>query len=242
MLSVGPHWSWRHERGAQYFVGVDVVQGLDAMGSGLFALDLGDDPRRADFTATRLTFVRVSRFGESWTVRLDALGQQSPHVLPYGERFKIGGDRLGRGFEVAEIAGDSGLGAKVELRRSLANAPAVLSGAALYGFYDLGAAFKHDVPGRESAATAGFGLAIGRNRVSSTIELAKPLTHPDVEGRKDVARTAYESPRARPRRDLPRRLARWRLLERNRRPRHRPLPTYRASARCCSSDRRATLP
>ena len=187
MLSVGPHWSWRHEGGAQYFVGVDLVQGLDAMGSGLTALDVEDDPRRADFTATRLTFARISRFAESWTLRLDALGQQSPHVLPYGERFKIGGDRLGRGFEVAEIAGDSGLGAKVEVRRDLDNAPAVLSGAALYGFYDIGAAFKHDVPGRESAATAGVGFAVQRHRVSSIIELAKPLTHPDVEGRKDLA-------------------------------------------------------
>ena len=187
MLSIGPHWSWRHEGGAQYFVGVDLVQGLDAMGSGLFALDLENDPRRADFTATRFTFARISRFGESWSVRLDALGQQTPHVLPYGERFKIGGDRLGRGFEVAEIAGDEGFGAKVELRRDLDNAPAALRGASLYGFYDIGAAFKQDVPGRESAATSGVGFAIQRNRVSSLVELAKPLTHPDVEGRKELA-------------------------------------------------------
>ena len=41
--------------------------------------------------------------------------------------------------------------------------------------------------GRESAATAGFGLAVQRHRISSLIELAKPLTHPDVEGRKDLA-------------------------------------------------------
>ena len=187
MLSIGPRWGWRHERGAQYFVGVDVVQGLDGLGSDLRALDIEDDLRRADFTLTRVTFTRVSRFGESWTLRLDALGQQTPYILPYGERFKIGGDRLGRGFEVAEIAGDEGLGAKVEVRRSLDNAPAVLSGAALYGFYDIGAAFKNDVPGRESAATAGFGFAVQHRRMSSTIELAKPLTHPDVEGRKDLA-------------------------------------------------------
>ena len=43
------------------------------------------------------------------------------YVLPDSERFKIGGDRLGRGFEVAEIAGDSGIGAKIELRRDLMN-------------------------------------------------------------------------------------------------------------------------
>jgi hypothetical protein len=73
------------------------------------------------------------------------------------------------------------------VRRDLDNAPAVLRGAALYGFYDIGAAFKHDVPGRESAATAGFGFAVQSQRVLSMIELAKPLTHPDVEGRKELA-------------------------------------------------------
>jgi hemolysin activation/secretion protein len=187
MLSVSPRWSWRHEGGAQYFVGLDVMKGLDAMGSGLTALDIEDDPRRADFTLTRLTFTRLSRFGESWSVRLDALGQQTPHTLPYTERFKIGGDRLGRGFEVAEIAGDEGIGAKVELRRTLDNAPTIFSGATLYGFYDVAAAFKHNVPGRESAATAGFGFSLRGGRVSSVIELAKPLTHPDVEGRKELA-------------------------------------------------------
>ena len=43
------------------------------------------------------------------------------------------------------------------------------------------------LPGRESAATAGFGFAVQGRRVSSVVELAKPLTHPDVEGRKDLA-------------------------------------------------------
>jgi hemolysin activation/secretion protein len=189
MLSVSPRWTWRHGGDTQYFVGVDVVKGLDAMGSGLAALDIEEDPRRADFTLTRLTFTRLTRFGDSdsWSVRLDALAQQTPHTLPYGERFKIGGDRLGRGFEVAEIAGDEGIGAKIELRKGLDSAPRTLRGAALYGFYDIGAAFKHDLPGRESAATAGFGFTVQGRRVSSVIELAKPLTHPDVEGRKELA-------------------------------------------------------
>jgi hemolysin activation/secretion protein len=187
MLRVGARSSFRRDSGAQYFVGVDLVKGLDAMGSGLMALDIADDARRADFTLTRLTFTRVSQLGESWSVRLDGFAQQTPHTLPYGERFKIGGDRLGRGFEVAEIAGDQGAGAKVEVRRRLDNAPPILRGAAVYGFYDIGAAFKHDEPGRESAATAGIGFATLAGRVSSIVELAQPLTHPDVEGRKDLS-------------------------------------------------------
>lgn len=187
MLTGGARWTWRQGRSAQYLTSVDLVHGLDALGSGLTALDLASDPRSAEFTLSRFLFTRLSRFPDGWSVRLDALAQQSAYTLPYGERFKIGGDRLGRGFEVAEIAGDQGLGAKVEVRRSLANAPALLRGAALYGFYDIGAAWKQDRPGRESAATGGFGLALQANRLSSTIEVAKPLTHPDVEGRKDLS-------------------------------------------------------
>jgi hemolysin activation/secretion protein len=187
MLSVGPRWLWSNGRSTQYFASVELVQGLDAFGSGLTALDLAEDPRSADFTLTRLTFTRLSRLGELWSVRLDALGQQSADTLPYGERFKIGGDRLGRGFEVAEIAGDHGIGAKVEVRRQLVNGPAPLRNSSVYGFYDVGAAWKQDVPGRESAATAGVGFARNSKRVSGMIELAKPLTHPDVEGREGLS-------------------------------------------------------
>jgi hemolysin activation/secretion protein len=186
MLDVGARWIWRHGQAAQYLATVELVQGLDAFGSGLAALDLTADPRRADFTLSRMTFTRLSRFSGGWSVRLDALAQQTAYTLPYGERFKIGGDRLGRGFEVAEIAGDQGIGAKVEARRSLLGAPAALRNASLYAFYDLGAAWKQDAPGRESAATAGFGFATQGPRLAGTLELAQPLTHPDVEGRKEL--------------------------------------------------------
>ena len=187
LLSVGARWSWRQDVATQYAASVEVVQGLDAFGSGLAALDLTNDPRRADFTLSRMTFTRLARFRDQWSLRIDALSQQTAYALPYGERFKIGGDRLGRGFEVAAIAGDQGIGAKAELRRSLPSAPAALRNASVYGFYDVGVAFKQDVPGRESAATAGFGFATQGSRVTGMVELAQPLTHPDVEGRKKLS-------------------------------------------------------
>ena len=102
---------------------------------------------------TKLQFTELVRFGQRWSVRLDAFGQQSAYVLPDGERYKIGGERLGRGFEVTEIAGDQGLGAKAELRREMSSAAAAVGKTSLYGFYDFAAAWKQDQPGRESAAT-----------------------------------------------------------------------------------------
>ena len=52
MLTVGPRWTWRQGRSTQYLAGIELVKGLDAFGSGLAALDLAEDPRRADFTLT----------------------------------------------------------------------------------------------------------------------------------------------------------------------------------------------
>ena len=53
-----------------------------------------------------------------------------------------------------------------------------------YGFYDFGAAWKQDRPGRESAATAGTGIAIQGGTLTGYLELAAPLTGTDVEGKR----------------------------------------------------------
>ena len=119
-------------------------------------------------------------------MRFDALGQFSSDVLPYSERFKIGGERIGRGFEVTEVAGDRGIGGKVELRRDLSSAARILNRTAVYGFYDFGATWTRDEPRmHESATTGGIGLALNGERLTGYLELAKPFTHADLEGRKD---------------------------------------------------------
>ena len=190
MLKLGLNRNWR--RGTVEYAGtVELVKGLDGLNSELVALDLVDDSRRADFSMTRLNLIRLARFAPNWSWRLDAFAQQSAYVVPYTERFKIGGERLGRGFDVASIAGDQGLGAKLELRRELPGAPRFFGNLAIYGFYDAGATWRQDLPGRDSAATAGFGFAIRDERVSAALDIARPLTRPDVEG-KDDARLFFE--------------------------------------------------
>jgi hemolysin activation/secretion protein len=106
---------------AQFSANLQLRHGLNGLGSGLQAPDLAVDPRRADFFVTLAQATAYRRFAERWSVRFDAFAQTSGYVLPDSERFKIGGDRLGRGFEVAEIAGDRGVGGKLELRRDLLN-------------------------------------------------------------------------------------------------------------------------
>jgi hemolysin activation/secretion protein len=139
-----------------------------------------------DYLITKLQFSELVPFAQSWSARLDAFGQHSAYVLPDVERYKLGNERFGRGFRIAEIAGDQGLGAKAELRRELSGAAAPLGKTSLYGFYDFAAAWKQDQPGGESAATAGIGFALEYWRLAGFIEVAKPLTHADAEGDRDA--------------------------------------------------------
>jgi len=187
ILEGGLRGGWRSEGGTQYSGSVALRQGLDAFGAGLETPFLAHDPRSLDFLTTLASAAVYRRFATDWSVRFDALGQYSDDVLPDSERFKIGGDRLGRGFEVAEFAGDRGVGGKLELRRDLASSDGPLGRLSAYGFYDFGAAWKQDRPGRESATTAGTGLAIQGATLTGYLEVAAPLTGADVEGKRDAS-------------------------------------------------------
>ncbi|HET9474435.1 MAG TPA: ShlB/FhaC/HecB family hemolysin secretion/activation protein [Steroidobacteraceae bacterium] len=187
IIEGGLRASWRGANATQYSTNLLLRKGLDALGAGLQAADLADDPRRVDFLVTQFTASIYRRFATDWSARLDVMSQFSPYVLPDSERFKIGGDRLGRGFEVAEIAGDRGLGGKIELRRDLLNTEGMFGRLSTYGFYDIGAAWKQDLPGRESAATAGLGFALQGAAFIGYCEVAAPLTGPDIEGKNDAS-------------------------------------------------------
>ena len=176
---------WRWSTVTQYAMTIELRQGLDGFGAGLYDATVADDPRRADFTLVRLQMTWLRSLADAWTVRLDGFAQGTGYVLPYSERFKIGGDRLGRGYEVPEIAGDQGLGAKIELRRDLTGASSVIGKTQVYGFYDFGATWKQDTGGRESAATTGIGAARQGEKISGYLEVAMPLTHPDADGSSD---------------------------------------------------------
>jgi hemolysin activation/secretion protein len=171
----------------QWTANLQLRKGLDGLGSGLHAGDLADDPRRADFIVTLMQGSVSRRFADRWTARLDAFAQNSGYVLPDSERFKIGGDRLGRGFEVAEIAGDSGIGGKIDLRREILDTGTMAGRLSAYGFYDIGAAWKQDAPGRESAATAGTGIAMQGAALTGYLEVATPLRGPDIEGKQTAS-------------------------------------------------------
>jgi hemolysin activation/secretion protein len=67
------------------------------------------------------------------------------------------------------------------------NSETFIGRVSAYGFYDFGAAWKDDLPGRESAATAGTGLAVSGAALTGYLEVAAPLTGPDIEGQRKAS-------------------------------------------------------
>jgi hemolysin activation/secretion protein len=187
MVDLGLQRRRQSGRDTQYLYSFDIGFGLDGLGSEIIAHDLIEDPRSTDFAVLRTSSTWVRRLSDRWTARLDGFGQLTTDVLPYLERFKIGGDRLGRGFEVTEIAGDQGIGAKAEVRRRLPRASANFGRPSVYAVYDIGAVWKNDLAGRDSAASGGIGLTTVFRNTTAQIEFAKPLTGPDIEGKNDLS-------------------------------------------------------
>jgi hemolysin activation/secretion protein len=184
-IEAGSTLTWRSE-GNQYLLSMEVEQGLNGFGSGIDIVNAPDDPRREDFSIARLRYVRLAPLNELWSWRIDAYAQTSPHVLPSIKRFKVGGGRIGRGFETAAVSGDRGIGGKTQLGRRVWGDATWLDRADLYGFHDLGSAWRNDAEGRESASSTGLGASLRGGRLSGYLEIAKPLTHADADGRKDT--------------------------------------------------------
>jgi len=184
-LEAGSTLTWReHEK--QYLLGLEFEQGLKGFGSRIDNVSTLADPPTTDFFIGRLRYARLAMLGDLWSWRLDFLAQASPHLLPSIKRFKVGGGRIGRGFEAAAISGDQGVGGTVQLKRQVANGVSWLERADLYGFYDVGSAWRNDASDRESASSAGIGVSLRGGRLSGYLELAKPLTHADADGQKDA--------------------------------------------------------
>lgn len=183
-LELGSTFTWRR-RERQYLLSLELEQGLNGFGSRIESVSAAE-PLEEDFSIARLRYVRLSTLNDLWSWRFDGYAQASPHVLPSIKRFKVGGGRIGRGFEAAALSGDHGVGGKVQLKRRVGNRLDWLERGDLYGFYDLGSAWRNDRSGRESAASAGGGLELREGRLSGYLEVAKPLTHADADGRRDV--------------------------------------------------------
>ena len=172
---------------SQHLVGLDVEQGLRGFGSRIDHFLSPAGAPDADGTILHFRYVHVRRLSEALSLRWDAVAQHSDDVLPSIKRFKVGGGRIGRGFEAAAASGDRGIGNKLELKRSFGDAIRWIERTDIYGYYDLGTTWRNDAPGRESGSSAGIGVAWAADRFTGYLEVAQPLTHADVDGQTDAS-------------------------------------------------------
>lgn len=110
-----------------------------------------------------------------------AQGQYSFSPLLSAEQFGFGGSQLGRGYDPAEILGDSGAAGSVELRMDNYPDKFKISMIQMYMFYDAGVIWnRRDLPGaptKQSATSAGMGFRLAFNKyVSGNFMIAQPLT------------------------------------------------------------------
>ena len=162
-------------------VEMELGQGLNAFGASQAGdPDLSRANGKPDFTKLNLYAARLQVLAPRWSLLAAVNAQYAFADLLAPELFSFGGEPFGRGYDPAELVGDDGLAAKLELRRTDALAAGPLTAATAYGFYDFGYVRQRTpggFPASESAASAGAGLRFDAGRhVSGFVELAKPLT------------------------------------------------------------------
>ena len=133
----------------------------------------------SDFTSVNAFFSRHQHLWDNLGLFMSATGQYSFDTLLSPEEFTLGGERFGRGYNPAELAGDSGLGVTAELQYTVPGPFDFWQSIQGYGFYDFGVVWNRDQreKDRESLASAGLGI---RNQLLENVfidlEVAWPLT------------------------------------------------------------------
>jgi hemolysin activation/secretion protein len=173
-------------------VGFELRQGLQGLGA-----TSDSDPLRSratgrsDFTSLLLEASHSQRFARILALNVGVKAQYAFDTLLSDEEFLLGGEQYGRGYDSAELTGESGVGVTVELRYQRSTSHRALQFYQPYAFYDAGVVWNDD-PGvneRLSLASAGLGLrAQLYRRFDLAFEIAQPLT-------RDVAAEGDRDPR-----------------------------------------------
>lgn len=181
-LNVGGQLHSYDALGGLHFLSGSLVKGLEVIDSS----EKGDTLSRAnaDPNSTKLEgqYNYEYPLPENFSVFFSAAGQYSLDPLVASEEFSLGGEGIGSAYDAAEIAGDSGAGARMELRYQDMVQDAWIPYYQVYGFYDGGKVWNRDVlPSEkkgESLTSTGVGARMSLPYgLSASVEISKPLTH-----------------------------------------------------------------
>lgn len=136
------------------------------------------------FTKLTLQYARDQALYDRFSAFFQFNGQYSFNPLLSYEQFTWGGSLMGRGYDPAELIGDQGVGASIELRMNIYPGFRFLQDMQLYGYYDIGQVW--DLRNIEltlnhftelSAASAGGGLRFNFNKyITGNFMVTQPLT------------------------------------------------------------------
>lgn len=163
-------------------VGMEVGQGLNVLGARpTGSANLSRPDGHSQFTKLNFEAQRLQTLGGGFNLLLAAIGQYSFSGLLASEEFTFGGAQYGRGFDPAELTGDQGVAAKVEMQWGQSLSQSILRSYQLYAFFDGGAVWQiQPVPGTKwasSATSTGFGIRANvLENYSGYLEVGKPIT------------------------------------------------------------------
>lgn len=136
---------------------------------------------RGDYTKIAATLSRLQAVKGPFSLYGMVRGQWAFNPLLAAEQFTFGGSQQGRGYDVAEIIGDKGVGATLEARYDWAVQKYYLSNIQFYIFYDGGGMWNYKkeggIPTKQTALSTGIGGRFYCTRwVSGNLMWTQPLT------------------------------------------------------------------
>jgi hemolysin activation/secretion protein len=165
--------------------GVDLADISISQGVSWFAategLDTSSPNAIRDFTKENISLSRIQTLPHGFSLLTAGEGQYSPHPLFTSEQFTLGGVGFGQAYDSGELAGDSGIAGKIELRYGHDVGYRYLDSYQLYGYYDIGTVWlEQTAPGvQDQFSLASTGVGIRTNFTSNLygyVEVGFPLT------------------------------------------------------------------
>lgn len=183
VLRAGLSWLLLDRWDGQNTLELDVSQGV----GGTTKSDPLKSRAGADSMFSKLTFdyTRVQPLSARWAITLGVLGQWTGDTpLLSSEQLALGGRRIGRAYESAELVGDRGLALRLEPRYQASSTLSWLPAYQLLGFYEIGEVTQVVVqsagtPATQSLASAGVGARLFMaGNLTAQVEAVWPLTKP----------------------------------------------------------------
>ena len=167
------------------FISADLRQGLPIWGytsdTDILTAETSRPGGRGRYTKFATTLSRTQFIKGPWSIYGIFQGQWAFMPLLAAEQFTFGGSVLGRGYDIAEIIGDRGAAASLELRYDYSMPKIKLNSIQFYVYYDAGEMWNYmyvgGTPLKQSGTSTGIGARFAFNKyISGNVMWTKVLT------------------------------------------------------------------